>query len=70
MTLDVHTPTRSFQIADELVFRTYTWRQLRTLVNRVAGLRIAATYDFAYDIEAPVRVGPETEDVVLVLTRD
>ena len=28
MTFDVRTPTRTLHIADEFVFRTYTWRQM------------------------------------------
>jgi SAM-dependent methyltransferase len=69
MTLDVHTPTRTFHIADQFVFRTYTYRQMSGLIKRVRGLKIVATYDFAYDLNAPITVGPETEDVVYVLIR-
>jgi SAM-dependent methyltransferase len=69
MTYDVHTPKRTVRIEDELVFRTYTWRQMDALLGRVAGFRIAASCDFAYDIDRPVEVGPETEDVVYVLVR-
>jgi SAM-dependent methyltransferase len=69
MTLDVHTPTRHLQITDQFVFRTYTCRQMRALIQRVGGLQIVATYDFAYDLSAPIQVGPETEDVVYVLIR-
>ena len=70
MSFDVYTPTRAFRLADEVVFRTYTAPQMQDLVDRVDGLEIAATYDFAYDTRAPIEVGPRTQDVVYVLERD
>ncbi len=69
MTIDVHTPTRHFRIADEFIFRTYTASQMRDLLARVPLLEWVETYDFAYRIDEPVRIGPETEDVALVLRR-
>lgn len=69
MTCDVYTPTRYFQIVDELVFRTYTASQIKRLLSRVPEFEIAAIYDFHYRIERPVEIGPRTEDVVLVLRR-
>ena len=42
---------------------------MQTLIQRVGGLQIVATYDFAYDLDAAIEVGPETEDVVYVLIR-
>jgi SAM-dependent methyltransferase len=69
MTYDVRTPTRTLQIADQFVFRTYTRRQMTDLIRSVGGFQIVATYDFAYDLDAPIEVGAETEDVVYVLAR-
>ncbi len=69
MTFDVYTPRRTFRLADQLKFRTYTARQMEVLVDRTAGLEIAETYDFAYDVDAPIDVGPQTQDVVYVLRR-
>jgi SAM-dependent methyltransferase len=66
-TLDVCTPTRQFRLDDEFVFRTYTAAQFRRLVGRVAELEIVETYDFAYDVDHPIRVTAQSEDVVYVL---
>ncbi|MHC4401177.1 MAG: class I SAM-dependent methyltransferase [Planctomycetota bacterium] len=68
-TLDVHTPTRQFRLADELLFRTYTVRQFHRLLGRVPELELVETYDFGYRIRKPVCVGPESEDVVFVLRK-
>ena len=69
LTLDVYTPTRQFRLDDEFTFRTYTAAQFRGLLSRVAELELVETYDFAYDVDEPVRVDPETEDVVYVLRK-
>jgi len=69
MSFDVYTPTRTFRLTDEVVFRTYTAPQMQDLVDRVDGLEIAATYDFAYDTCAPIEVVPRTQDVVYVFER-
>lgn len=69
MTFDVHTPTRSFRLADEIRFRTYTASQLARLLAAVPEFNVEAAYDFKYDTNSPIRIGPETEDVVLVLKK-
>ncbi|WP_164102304.1 class I SAM-dependent methyltransferase [Candidatus Laterigemmans baculatus] len=66
---DVHTPTRQFRISDELVLRSYTDRELRRLVKSAGGWEIEETYDFSYDIDAPIAVDATCEDVVYVLRR-
>lgn len=69
MTFDVHTPKRSFRLADKITFRTYTAKQFKQLVAEVEGFEIAETYDFAYDIRSPVDVRPESEDILFVLKK-
>lgn len=69
MTFDIHTPTRSFRLADKIGFRTYTARQFRQLLEQVPQFEIAETYDFAYDLESPIDIGPETEDILFVLRK-
>jgi SAM-dependent methyltransferase len=69
MRFDVHTPTRHVQILDEMSYRTYTARQMQALLNRVTEFELAATHDFAYEIDQPTAIGPETEDVVFVLRK-
>lgn len=68
-TLDVYTPTRQFQLADEFTFRTYTARQFQSLLRRIEQLEWVATYDFRYDVTQPIRIDERTEDVVYVLRR-
>ena len=69
MTFDIHTPSRSFRLANQMDFRTYTARQMNGLIAKAGQVQVAETYDFAYDIDNPVSVGPETEDVVYVLRK-
>jgi SAM-dependent methyltransferase len=69
MSLDVYTPTNSFQIVDEIMFRTYTADQIHELLAETATLEIAAVYDFSYDPNKPISVGPATEDAVYVLRK-
>ena len=69
MTMDVYTPTRQFQIVDQLVFRTYTRGQLLSLLRTIPELELAGVFDFQYRIEEPIEIDAETQDVVLVLRR-
>lgn len=69
MWLDVYTPTRSFRLRDELVFRTYTRRQFTELLVKVEELQVIQTFDFSYDADCPTEVGDTTEDVVWVLRK-
>lgn len=69
MTMDVYTPTRQFQIVDELTFRTYTRQQLQDLLAAVPELRLTSVYDFTYRIDQPIEIAATTQDVVLVLRR-
>lgn len=69
MTIDVHTPTRSFRLADEIRFRTYTAPQLTKLLASVPDLELIQVYDFSYDLDSSIKIGPAAEDVVLVLRR-
>ena len=69
MRYDVYTPTRSFRMAGELVLRTYTAPQFQSLVQRAENFEVLQTFDFAYLVDAPIEVGPATEDVVFVLRK-
>ncbi len=70
MAFDVYTPKRSFRIAERIVFRSYTARQMSQLIAQVEAFSLAETYDFGYQVERPIKVGPQTEDVVYVLRKD
>lgn len=69
MTMNVYTPTRSFQIVDELVFRTYTRNQFFKLLKTVPALALVATFDFRYRLDQPIEIQSDTQDVVLILRR-
>ena len=69
MTVDVYTPTRRFRLAEEMVFRTYTARQFARLLGRLPQFEPVATYDFAYDVDRPIQVDGQVEDVVYVLRK-
>lgn len=69
MTLDIYTPTSHRQIRDEMNYRTYTAKQMKTLLARVPELEIAAVHDFSYDISSPVEIDETSEDVVYVLRK-
>jgi SAM-dependent methyltransferase len=66
---DVHSPTRSFRIADELVLRSYKPRQMDRLITSSGCWENVATYNFSYQLDDPIEVDAATEDVVYVLRR-
>lgn len=66
---DIHSPSRSFRIVDELVLRSYTPAQMDRLIRRSGCWEVIATYDFAYDLNDPIEVDAASEDVVYVLRR-
>ncbi|MEQ8847002.1 class I SAM-dependent methyltransferase [Botrimarina sp.] len=69
MSFDVYTPTRSFRLVNRSGFRTYTARQMADLIDKAGVWEVAAVYDFAYDLDAPIEIDGRTEDVVYVLRR-
>ena len=69
MSFDIYTPTKQFRIEDRVVFRTYSAGQMKSLLASVPEFEITQVYDFGYDIEAPIKIGPTTEDVVYVLRK-
>ncbi|MFK8114450.1 MAG: cyclopropane-fatty-acyl-phospholipid synthase family protein [Rubripirellula sp.] len=66
---DIHRPTGSFRIADELVLRSYTPAQMNRLIASSGCWETVATYDFGYDLTDPIEVDGATEDVVYVMRR-
>lgn len=69
LSFDVYTPTRHLRILDEMDYRTYTARQMQQLLANVRQFELVATYDFAYEIDHPISIGPDTEDVLFVLRK-
>ncbi len=66
---DIHRPSGSVRIEDELVLRSYTRRQMDNLIKRHPQWDVAATFDFGYDLNDPITVDDTSEDVVYVLKR-
>ena len=48
----------------------YTAAQFSNLIANIEGLTIEEAYDFRYDIECPVELAPDVEDVVYILKRE
>lgn len=69
VTYDVHTPLKQFRIEDETVFRTYTAKQMFELLATEPRLRVLDMYDFRYEIDSPIDITADTEDIVYVLQR-
>jgi SAM-dependent methyltransferase len=66
---DVHRPSQSLRIVDELVLRSYTPAQMNRLIRSSDCWDVVATHDFAYEIDEPIEVDASTEDVVYVMRR-
>lgn len=69
MTVDVYTPTNSFQIVDEMNYRTYTAEQFERLLSTCPQFEVAALHDFCYEIDTTTEITAQTEDVVFVLRK-
>jgi len=70
MAYDIYTPTKIEHLENETVFRTYRADQFEQLVDSVPGLSIAEAYDFAYELDEPIAVDSDTEDVIYVLRKE
>ena len=69
MTYDVYTPSKQFRIQDETMFRTYTAKQMQSLFDATPALELVDIFDFRYDLEWPVEINKNTEDVVYILRK-
>jgi SAM-dependent methyltransferase len=69
LTFDIRTPTRQFTLKDQMFYRTYTRFQMKSLFKKVPAFEVVETYDFCYDINDPIVVDENTEDVVYVLRK-
>ena len=66
---DIHRPSGSVRIVDELVLRSYTKRQMDALIRQSGLWESIETFDFGYDLNDPIQVDATSEDVVYVLKR-
>lgn len=57
------------RLRTDFYFRLYSAAQLRRTIRAAGGFELVETYDFWYDIEEPIKLNDDVEDVVLVLRR-
>lgn len=70
LTFDIRTPTRHFVLKDKMHYRTYTRFQMKSLFKKVPAFEVVdETYDFCYDVNDPITVDEQTEDVVYILRK-
>lgn len=69
VTYDVSTPGKQFRIEDETIFRTYTAEQMYDLIATEPRLRLLETFDFRHDINWPIEITGDTEDVIYVMQK-
>jgi len=60
---------RCLAFEDEMIFRTYTAAQMRSLLDSEKRLELIATHDFAYNLNEPLEIDGRTEDVIFVLRK-
>ncbi len=66
---DVYTPSKQFRIVDQTVFRCYTRKHMNSLIKKVPEWELIETFDFHYDIEDPIKIDADTEDVVYIFRK-
>ncbi|MFN3191632.1 MAG: class I SAM-dependent methyltransferase [Aureliella sp.] len=64
---DVYKPTDSFRIEDVLELRSYTVKQFEKLVAAATSMELVEIYDFGYEIDKPIKLDAETEDILAIL---
>ena len=69
VSFDIYTPTKQFRIEDEIAFRTYTYRQMASLLAGIDEFEVTAVYDFGYDVESSIEIDAHSEDVVYILKK-
>jgi SAM-dependent methyltransferase len=65
----VRKPSETLRLRSEFPLRTYTARQLRTLLAKVPAFAIAAVYDFWYELDKPLALNDDIADTVLILKK-
>lgn len=64
---DIYKPTDSFRIEDVLELRSYTAKQFNKLIESVPSWEVEELHDFGYDINSPIDLKADTEDIVAIL---
>ncbi len=69
LTVDIFTPSGAKRLTEMMVFRTYQAKQFQKLLQQVESLELVETFDFAYNIDEPVQITKETEDIIYILRK-
>jgi SAM-dependent methyltransferase len=69
MTVDIFTPSGARRLVEMMRFRTYRAAQFQKLLAEVPKLELVETYDFAYNIDCPVKITDQTEDAIYILRK-
>ena len=69
ITFNIYTPLRHCRIEDTMDYRMYSAKQMQKLIESVSSWEIVAIHDFTYDIDEPITIDADTEDVVYVLRK-
>ena len=69
VSLRVHSGNSKHKIRSVYKLRTYTLRQLRSLIRRTGRFDILSTYDNLYDLNRPITPDNSTEDIILLLRK-
>jgi len=69
MKVSVTAGEKRLRFTDEFVFRTYSARQMQSLLRSVPEFELVATHDFGYDLDDPIEVDDRSEDVIYVLRK-
>jgi SAM-dependent methyltransferase len=69
MKYEVTKPSGRELLEDQFNFLTYNMKQVLALIAGEPRWEIAAVFDFAYDVQSPIILDNQTEDVVFVLRR-
>jgi SAM-dependent methyltransferase len=69
MITEARTPRARVRIVEDCAFRAYSAAQIRRLFDKVGHFEPVATYNYNHNLENPIVVDAETQDVVYVLRR-
>jgi hypothetical protein len=65
----VKRPQGNLKLLTEFNLRTYTARQLRSLLAKVPEFELLDVFDYNYDLTRPLRLNDELSDTILILRK-
>ncbi len=67
--LEATTPTRHYQVIDRFPLRMWSATRFHRLLARSGRFQTLDTFDYHFDLDLPIHVDTQTEDVVYVLRK-